>query len=175
MAAVGKAFNCFVGTWGILNATLTNTTSGALIPEWHSVYPSGQASYTGAGYNTFIITANDITQASVRPRQLMLPAKPCDPDSEWALVGKYSLGAAGPFTIAQEGDTPEGPAGTMLNNYTTATLPSWVGLDLTNYFQFYNECNLHSLRSYFAADLVQTVFFNRLPNTFWAAEHKCQA
>ncbi|KAI1269912.1 hypothetical protein F5Y18DRAFT_422872 [Xylariaceae sp. FL1019] len=163
MSGSGNAFNCFLGAWGILNATLTNTTTGGHIPEWHSPYPAGQATYTEAGYNTFIMTANDTTQTSVRPRGLTLPAKPTDTDGQWALVGKYSLGAAGPFTILPGNDGAD--QGTMINHYTTATLPSWVGLNVTNYFQFFDQCTLHVLQTYFGDELVQTVFFKRLPDT----------
>jgi hypothetical protein len=108
---------------------------------------------------------------------LTLPAKPTDSDSEWALVGKHSLGAGGSFSLDnvtdQEGEmktgTTEkiskgdvGPEGIMNVHVTTATLPSWVGFQLVNEFKFYDDCNVHVLNSTFG-DAKQTVWFYRLP------------
>ncbi|KAF9878800.1 hypothetical protein CkaCkLH20_03700 [Colletotrichum karsti] len=86
-----KALQCLVGGWGFLNATISNTTTGEIIPEWHSPYPSGGAVWTSSGHLSFIVTSNDTTEADVRPKELSLPAKPTDPDSRWALVGQHSL------------------------------------------------------------------------------------
>ncbi|KAK8091209.1 hypothetical protein PG994_000714 [Apiospora phragmitis] len=49
-----------------------------------------------------------------------------------------------------------------LTNTTTATLPSCVDFNLTNQFEFFDDCNVRVLRTSFG-DLMQTVFFNRLP------------
>ncbi|KAI0906368.1 hypothetical protein F4823DRAFT_607589, partial [Ustulina deusta] len=100
MLGIHTAFNCFIGAWGIINGS--NTTTGDPIPQWHSIYPSGISLYTKAGYHNLIITANDNTQADIRPRELSLPARPTDLDSRWAMVGKYSLAAAGPFKLIPE-------------------------------------------------------------------------
>ncbi|KAK8128626.1 hypothetical protein PG984_009734 [Apiospora sp. TS-2023a] len=188
MVAADQALHCFVGAWGFINATLTNTTSGALLPQWHSMYPSGITVYSETRYNSFIITANDTTQPEYRPKNLTLPAKPTDPIAEWAIVAQHSLAAGGPFVLAnvtggygygggkggdhdkKEGEHHDhrrysgavGPSGVMHNHFTTATLPSWVDLDLSSDFEFFDDCNVHVLRTYFG-DVVQTVFFDRLP------------
>ncbi|KAK7981535.1 hypothetical protein PG996_009239 [Apiospora saccharicola] len=213
MVVADQALSCFVGAWGFINATLTNTISGALIPEWHSMYPSGISVYSETRYNSFIITANDTTQPEYRPKNLTLPAKPTDPVAEWAIVAQHSLAAGGPFVLTnvtvpegkgkgrascggaskrqgqgqgQDGlgydggkggdhDKKEqehhdhrrysgavGPSGVMHTHFTTATLPSWVDFDLSNDFEFFDDCNVHVLRAYFG-DVVQTVFFDRLP------------
>ncbi|KAK6828441.1 hypothetical protein PG987_011782 [Apiospora arundinis] len=208
MVAADTALHCFVGAWGFINATLTNTATGAPVPDWHSEYPSGISVYSATQYNSFIITANDTTQPEFRPKNLTLPAKPSDPIAEWAIVAQHSLAAGGPFVLANvtlpnnqgkqnkypcnhvagEGEGgyykrdegygekkkeekhdhqhrysgPVGPSGVMHIHFTTATLPSWVGLNLTNQFEFFDDCNVHVLQTYFG-DVVQTVFFNRLP------------
>ncbi|KAK8051004.1 hypothetical protein PG993_002389 [Apiospora rasikravindrae] len=192
MVAAETALHCFVGAWGFINATLTNTTSGALLPEWHSMYPSGITVYSASRYNSFIITANDTTQPEYRPKDLSLPSKPSDPVAEWATVAQHSLAAGGPFVLAnvalpgggnnkvpcgggsgkrvgyggQKEQHPyigaTGPSGVMHNHFTTATLPSWVDFNLSSQFEFFDDCNVHVLRTYFG-DVVQTVFFNRLP------------
>ncbi|KAK8079653.1 hypothetical protein PG997_007471 [Apiospora hydei] len=55
-----------------------------------------------------------------------------------------------------------GPSGVMHNHFTTATLPSWVDFDLSSDFEFFDDCNVHVLRTSFG-DVLQTVFFDRLP------------
>jgi hypothetical protein len=121
---------------------------------------------TPAGYNAFIITANDTTEPEKRPKELHLPASQSDPDSRWALVGKYSLAAGGPVHLSNviEGDREHetGPSGLLISSFQTSTLPSWVGTELTNTFQFYDDCRIHVLKATFG-DVVQTVWFYRLP------------
>ncbi|KAF6833670.1 hypothetical protein CPLU01_05391 [Colletotrichum plurivorum] len=172
-----KALQCLVGGWGFLNATISNTTTGEIIPEWHSPYPSGGAVWSPSGHLSFVVTSNDTTEADVRPRELTLPAKPTDPDSRWALVGQHSIAvlATSQFTeITSCGGKPrggrgkkqqceKGPAGTLVNDVISATLPSWVGLKLVNEFEFYDDCNVQVQRSQVAPDLVQTVWFYRRP------------
>ncbi|KAK7928269.1 hypothetical protein PG985_005267 [Apiospora marii] len=203
MVAADQALTCFVGAWGFINATLTNTTSGVPVPDWHSNYPSGISVYSPSAYNSFIITANDTTQPQYRPKTVTLPARPTDPEAAWATIAQHSLAAGGPFELVNvtvpaeqgKGRSPcggggsamrkegagygkkeeveehhdyrpysgaTGPSGVMLAHFTTATLPAWVGLELNNHFEFFDDCNVHVLRTYFG-DVVQTVFFDRLP------------
>ena len=112
---------------------------GNILPDWHSPYPSGMVEYTPSGYHTVIITANDTTEAEKRPKELTLPAKVTDPDSRWALVGKYSLAFGGPFNVDdEESILTTGP-------YTTATLPSYIGQEHTRNYSFHeNGQVLHS-------------------------------
>ncbi|KAK2028121.1 hypothetical protein LX32DRAFT_640252 [Colletotrichum zoysiae] len=174
-----KALQCIVGGWGYLNATLTNTTSGQLIPEWHSIYPSGGSVYAPSGHISFVITANDTTQADVRPKGVSLPAKPTDSDHDWALVAQHSLGVFGNYRFSEVncngGDgkgkgeygkgknSKKGPSGVLTVDVTSATLPSYVGLELVNTFEFTDDCSKHVLKADFGGGLVQTVWFYRLP------------
>ncbi|KAL0944793.1 uncharacterized protein CTRU02_202680 [Colletotrichum truncatum] len=178
-----KALQCIVGGWGYLNATLTNTNTGELIPEWHSIYPSGGSVYSPSGHISFVITANDTTQTDVRPKQVSLPAKPTDPDHLWALVAQHSLGVFGNYRFSdvncdggngkkcnkgkgwygQGKDCKNGPSGVLTVDVTSATLPSYVGLQLVNTFEFTDDCNKHVLKADFGGGLVQTVWFYRLP------------
>ncbi|KAK1561594.1 uncharacterized protein LY79DRAFT_574059 [Colletotrichum navitas] len=176
-----RALQCIVGGWGYLNATLTNTNTGELIPEWHSIYPSGGSVYAPSGHISFVITANDTTQADVRPKTVTLPAKPTDSDHDWALVAQHSLGVFGNYRFSKVtcdggndkygdkgnkgkgGNLKKGPSGVLTVDVTSATLPSYVGLELVNTFEFTNDCSKHVLKTDFGGGLVQTVWFYRLP------------
>ncbi|KAL1636099.1 hypothetical protein SLS56_001451 [Neofusicoccum ribis] len=154
-------------TWTDYRSHLnSNTTTGELIPEWHSEYPSGISVYTSSGYNSFVITANDTTQPEYRPKNISLPAQPDDPVELWATVAQHSLGVGGTFEIINATDsrngTADGPAGTVRGTFTTATLPAWVGFVLDNEFEFVDGCDKHVLRARFSADTLQTVWFYRL-------------
>ncbi|KAI0509194.1 hypothetical protein F5B22DRAFT_649243 [Xylaria bambusicola] len=158
---------CFVGAWSIINATLTNMTTGDPVLTWHTVYPDGISVYAETGYSSLIMTANDTTQRAVRPTELELPAHSTDNIARWALVGQYSLSTGGPFELHPDKDTHNGAplfTGAITNHITTATLPSLVGRSENSLFEFFGEdCNGHILRYRFA-DLLQTVYFQRLPN-----------
>ncbi len=148
----------------------SNTTSGVLIPEWHSVYPSGGSVYEPSGHISFIITANDTTQSQYRPKDVSLPAKPGDSQQDWATVAQHNLGVFGTFTFSNVtcptnswGSKGSGPSGTLTVNITSATLPSDLGYQYINTFHFTDDCNKHVLKANFGGGLVQTVWFYRLP------------
>ncbi|KAB2579993.1 uncharacterized protein LTHEOB_855 [Lasiodiplodia theobromae] len=174
--SVAKAFNCFVGAWGFINATAVNTTTGAIIPEWHGPYPSGMSVYDPSGYNTFIITANDTTEPERRPKTVSLPAKPGDPVQTWATIAQHSLAVGGPFYIVNATDGTDhhdydrnsnkknGPSGYVREKSITSTLPAWVGIELLNEFDFYDNCNTHVLRSNPTPGIEQIVWFYRRPD-----------
>ncbi|KAH9203725.1 hypothetical protein DL95DRAFT_138614 [Leptodontidium sp. 2 PMI_412] len=128
MVSPKKALECFAGAWGLLNATLVNTTTGGLLPDSHNSYPSGMSLFTLNGYSALIVTANDATEPEKRPKELSLPASPSDPDSRWALVGKYSIAGGGPFHLSNitsgSRNDREGLAGTVTGTFLAATLPS---------------------------------------------------
>ncbi|KAH9905672.1 hypothetical protein F4778DRAFT_727100 [Xylariomycetidae sp. FL2044] len=194
-----RALECFVGAWGILNATLTNTNTGLNLPEWHSIYPSGISVCTASGYNAFILTANDTTEHDLRPLDPMLPAADDnydDDDRTWALVARHSLATGGPFKLFNLTDSsppPDddvdvddndgvsdsdsdggsvggggawGPAGTVEFSFTTSTLRGYVGSSVAGYFEFFDDCSVKVLRTWLGPDLVQTVFFRRLPGVY---------
>ncbi|KAH7402990.1 hypothetical protein BKA64DRAFT_694060 [Cadophora sp. MPI-SDFR-AT-0126] len=133
-----------LGNWDS-SRVWSNTTTGALIPEWHSIYPSGMSTYTPDGYYSFIITANDTTQPEDRLKQLTLPASPSEPVYLWAIVAQHSLAAGGLFHLSN--------VTILIVNTRTATLPSWVGMELINEFKFYDECKVHYLKSSFGDEL----------------------
>ncbi|PVH77272.1 hypothetical protein DL98DRAFT_517387 [Cadophora sp. DSE1049] len=170
MVSPKKALECFAGAWGFLNGTIVNTTTGALLPDWHSPYPSGIAVYTDNGYNTFIVTANDTTEPEKRPKELNLSASPSDPDSRWALVGKYSVAASGPIHISnvtdRSGKDREGPSGVVTRTFSMATLPSWVGRWITYTFHFYDDCQVFNLQQSLGVDVLQTAWFHKLPSQY---------
>ncbi|KAH9233087.1 hypothetical protein K456DRAFT_1868687 [Colletotrichum gloeosporioides 23] len=164
----------------------SNTNTGELIPEWHSIYPSGGSVYAPSGHISFVITANDTTQADVRPKDVSLPAKPTDSEHDWALVAQHSLGVFGNYRFSnvtcdggddkrgKRGDKgkgkdakgencKKGPSGVLTVDVTSATLPSYVGLELVNTFEFTDDCSKHMLKADFGGGLVQTVWFYRLP------------
>jgi len=124
------------------------------------------ATYTPDGYHSFIITANDTTQPEDRPKQLNLPASPSEPVYLWAIVAQHSLAAGGSFHLSNvtngTGEEQTGPSGVLIVNTRTATLPSWVGIEVINEFKFYDECKMHYLKSSFGDEL-QTVYFYKLP------------
>lgn len=124
------------------------------------------ADYTPDGHHSFIITANDTTQPEDRPKRLTLPASPSEPDYLWAIVAQHSLAAGGSFHLSNvtSGTREEqtGLSGVLIVNTRTATLPSWVGIELINEFKFYDECNVHYLKSSFGDEL-HTVYFYKLP------------
>ncbi|KAH7047402.1 hypothetical protein B0J12DRAFT_741323 [Macrophomina phaseolina] len=176
MTALTKAFQCFVGAWGFLNGTITNTTTGELLPDWHSPYPSGISVYAPSGYFSYDVTANDTTQPEFRPRNVSLPAQPGDSVNAWATIAQHSLGGGGPFTLVNvtegsnnnattwsNGTSSDGIRGTQLSTFRSATLPALVGVTLENEFEFFDRCDVHMLRSSPAPGTVQTAFFYRLP------------
>ncbi|KAI1879662.1 hypothetical protein JX265_002616 [Neoarthrinium moseri] len=163
-------------------ANTSNTTSGAIIPEWHSIYPSGGSVYAPSGHISFVITANDTTQPEFRPKTVSLPAQPSDSQADWATVAQHSLGVFGTFQFSNvscsgsgkgkekdckgnKGDhgNESGPSGTLTVNITSATLPSDIGYQYVNTFKFTDDCNKHVLVADFGGGLVQTVWFYRLP------------
>ncbi|GAP91793.1 hypothetical protein SAMD00023353_6700540 [Rosellinia necatrix] len=96
-----KAIRCFTGAWTIINTTLTNETTGEIIPQWHGNYPNGITIYTKWKQTSFLITANDRTHPELRPGELELPAGPTDSDARWALIGKNTLAAGGSYLLSR--------------------------------------------------------------------------
>ncbi|KAH6716340.1 hypothetical protein BKA61DRAFT_341809 [Leptodontidium sp. MPI-SDFR-AT-0119] len=168
MVSPKNALECFVGAWGFLNSTLVNTTTGELLPDWHSP-PSGMSLWTPNGYNALIVTANDTTEPEKRPIELTQPASPSDSDSRWALVGKYSIAGGGPFHLSNVTDgcskDREGPAGTVTGTFLTATLPSRIG-PYTFTFKFYDHCKVWNLRQRVGDDKLRVAWYYKLPDIY---------
>lgn len=88
--------------------------------------PVGIITYSTSGYMSATITA---TESELRPENLTFPYNENDPDSEWALVGKHSIGYAGPYSVSDAipADTKHGQL--LHGPLTVANVPSWAGTE----------------------------------------------
>jgi hypothetical protein len=74
--------------------TYPSTLNNIPIPDAaYGIAPVGILTYSRTGYMSATITA---TEPAFRPN-LTFPFQPTDADADWALVGKHSIGYAGPF------------------------------------------------------------------------------
>ncbi|KAH8699426.1 hypothetical protein GQ44DRAFT_718148 [Phaeosphaeriaceae sp. PMI808] len=120
--------------------------------------------YTESGYITVILTANDTTQSEVRPKELTLPAKPGDSDAHWALVGKYSFAFGGPFTLDVHRAYGNDWSGVLTTGpFTTATLPSSIGLSGPSNYSFHEKGRTLHLLSDLEGGGVRDLWFKKLP------------
>jgi hypothetical protein len=142
--------------------------NGTVLPDWHSQYPSGTATYTESGYLSVIITANDTTEADVRPKDLFLPANPKDSDERWALVGKHSLAFSGPFTLDVHHAYGNNWSGVLNSGpFIAATLPSSVGASGSSNYSFHEEGRTLRLLIDLGGGAIRDAWFKKLP------KHKC--
>jgi hypothetical protein len=142
--------------------------NGTVLPDWHSQYPSGTATYTESGYLSVIITANDTTEADVRPKDLFLPANPKDSDERWALVGKHSLAFSGPFTLDVHHAYGNNWSGVLNSEpFIAATLPSSVGASGSSNYSFHEEGRTLRLLIDLGGGAIRDAWFKKLP------KHKC--
>lgn len=86
--------------------------------------PTGIITYSRSGYMSATISA---TEPELRPQNLTFPFTPDQSESDWALVGKHSIGYAGPFSISDAiPATPE--RGQIFHGpLVAANVPRWVG------------------------------------------------
>ncbi|KAH6643026.1 Lipocalin-like domain-containing protein [Boeremia exigua] len=116
--------NSLAGTYALVNTS--STQNNIPIPDAaYGTAPVGLLTYTRAGYMSATITA---TEPQLRPN-LTFPFQPADAEADWALVGKHSIGYAGPFRVntalpasKTEGQVFHGPL-------TVANVPTWVGTE----------------------------------------------
>lgn len=117
------------GTYSLINTT--SALNGEPIPdEAYGEHPVGIITYSKSGWMSATITA---TEPELRPN-LTFPFQPEDAETDWALVGKHSIGYAGPVTISR--DIPATPIrGQIFHGpLTVANVPSWVNtLQRRNY------------------------------------------
>jgi hypothetical protein len=110
------------GTYTLVNTSSTH--NGESIPDLpYGEHPVGLLIYTATGWMSATITA---TESAFLPN-LTFPYQANDTDADWALVGKHSIGYAGPLSINSdvpahltEGQVFHGPL-------ITANVPTWVG------------------------------------------------
>jgi hypothetical protein len=120
--------------------------------------------YTESGYVTVILTANDTTQSELRPKELTLPANPEDLDARWALVAKHSLAFGGPFTLDVHRANGNDWSGVLTTGpFTTATLPSYIGLSGPSNYSFHENGQTLHLLSHNQGGGVRDLWFNKLP------------
>ncbi|KAH7311360.1 Lipocalin-like domain-containing protein [Stachybotrys elegans] len=111
------------GTYSLINTT--SYFNGDPIPDAaYGAAPVGVIHYSKSGYMSATISA---TEPELRPQELTFPFTPDQDDADWALVGKHSIGYAGPLRIsdavpatAESGQVFHGPL-------IAANVPRWVG------------------------------------------------
>lgn len=110
------------GSYSLVNTS--STLNNVPIPDaTYGEHPVGMLLYTATGFMSATLTA---TEKEFRP-PVPFPYSANDTDADWALVGKHSIGYAGPFRIntalpatATEGQLFHGPL-------TVANVPTMVG------------------------------------------------
>jgi hypothetical protein len=111
----------------IAQINLTNrlsTLNDIPIPDdAYGTAPVGILTYSASGYMSATITA---TEPSLRPN-LTFPFQTNDKDSDWALVGKHSIGYAGPFSVNSELPASETQGQVFHGPLVVANVPTWVG------------------------------------------------
>lgn len=122
-------YAAIAGTYSLINTT--SARDGEPIPdEAYGENPVGIITYSKSGWMSATITA---TEPELRPN-LTFPFLPEHDDADWALVGKHSIGYAGPFTVSRDipANTTHGQI--FHGPLTVANVPTWVkSLQRRNY------------------------------------------
>jgi hypothetical protein len=79
------------------------------------------------------------TEPSLRPANLTFPFSPTDSDAEWALVGKHSIGYAGPFRVNPDVESSVHEGQLFHGPLVVANVPSWVGSEQRRNFSVVRE------------------------------------
>ncbi|RMZ67445.1 Lipocalin-like domain-containing protein [Pyrenophora seminiperda CCB06] len=110
------------GTYSLLNTS--STLNNVPIPEsTYGQHPVGLLIYTAAGFMSATITA---TEPALRP-SVSFPYKANETDAEWALVGKHSIGYAGPLSINTAFPANETNGQVFHGPLTVANVPTLAG------------------------------------------------
>jgi hypothetical protein len=110
------------GTYALVNTS--SSRNGEPIPDLpYGKAPVGLLIYTESGFMSATITA---TEPEFRPN-LTFPYQPNDSDADWALVGKHSIGYAGPYSVNNELPATETEGQIFHGPLTVANVPSWEG------------------------------------------------
>ena len=138
LASLASAVSCFpaakhssqettilaalAGTYSLLNTS--STLNNIPVPETtYGKHPVGLLTYTAAGFMSATITA---TEAAFRPN-VSFPYKANETDAEWALVGKHSIGYAGPLSVNTALPANETSGQLFHGPLTVADVPTMVG------------------------------------------------
>ncbi|KAL6705934.1 hypothetical protein ACN47E_006213 [Coniothyrium glycines] len=117
-----EILKALAGTYSLVNTS--STLNGVSIPdEPYGEHPVGILIYTASGFMSATITA---TESNLRPN-LTFPFQANDTDADWALVGKHSIGYAGPFRISDTIPANETDGQVFHGPLTVANVPTWVG------------------------------------------------
>ncbi|KAF2033076.1 hypothetical protein EK21DRAFT_59186 [Setomelanomma holmii] len=112
----------FAGTYSLVNTS--SALNGSPIPdEAYGEALVGFLIYTATGWISATITA---TEPEFRPN-LTFPYKANDTDSDWAAVGKHSIGYAGPLRINTALPYNETNGQVFHGPLTVANVPTWQG------------------------------------------------
>ncbi|KAH3911465.1 hypothetical protein HBI56_103630 [Parastagonospora nodorum] len=130
-----EILGALAGTYTLINTT--SALNGVSIPDAaYGTAPIGILIYTSTGWMSATITA---TEPELRPPQLIFPFQANDTDADWALVGKHSIGYAGPLRLSDaipanltHGQVFHGPL-------TVANVPSWKGQNQRRNFTVIEE------------------------------------
>lgn len=68
------------------------------------------------------------TEPQLRPN-LTFPFQATDSDADWALVGKHSIGYAGPFRVNEALPANKTSGQVLHGPLTVANVPTWVGTE----------------------------------------------
>ncbi|KAF2441568.1 hypothetical protein P171DRAFT_340237, partial [Karstenula rhodostoma CBS 690.94] len=86
--------NALAGTYTLVNTS--STLNNVPVPDaTYGEAPVGILTYSKSGYVSATISA---TEPAFRPN-VAFPYQDSDLDSDWALVGKHTIGYAGPFRV----------------------------------------------------------------------------
>ncbi|CBX97586.1 hypothetical protein IAQ61_001204 [Plenodomus lingam] len=118
-----RILQALAGTYTLVNTS--STLNNVPVPDLaYGAAPVGLLTYTAAGYMSATITA---TEPELRPSHLIFPFRANDSDSDWALVGKHSIGYAGPLRISTDVPANETQGQVFHGPLTVANVPSWAG------------------------------------------------
>jgi hypothetical protein len=80
------------------------------------------------------------TEPELRPN-LTFPFQPEDSDTDWALVGKHSIGYAGPLRLSDAIPANRTNGQVFHGPLTVANVPTWVGTSQRRNYTIYESGN----------------------------------
>ncbi|KAH7137909.1 Lipocalin-like domain-containing protein [Dendryphion nanum] len=95
MVNASEILSALAGTYFLVNTS--SFFQGTPVPDVsYGEAPVGLLTYTASGFMSATITA---TEPEFRPENLTFPFLPNQTNEDWALVGKHSIGYAGPLRV----------------------------------------------------------------------------
>lgn len=122
MVNASEILTALAGTYALVNTS--SFFQGTPIPDAsYGSAPVGLLIYTATGFMSATITA---TEPEFRPTNLTFPFLPNQTDSDWALVGKHSIGYAGPLRVNLDLPANKTSGQVFHGPLTVANVPSMV-------------------------------------------------